>query len=238
LARASAALAVALDIGSGTRKSPLPIPTLPASSLWEALPKAQTVDPACAYVIRLPTASDQKSKKGSPPRYCFCFSFAPVRLRPTCVNLVHWLCLSAAIPHSELRIPRLPSTPSLWEVLPKLAFLSQTPIAKQLRRQGMRLLPLKKYEKGSGNQSHGAFSYNAALHSHIMRNIRVATFQFQHAPGDKTANLATIERFVASAAAQKVEIITFPECCISGFWPRALPPPDACIATHKMHKSA
>ncbi len=51
-----------------------------------------------------------------------------------------------------------------------------------------------------------------------MRNIRVAAVQFQHAPGDKAANLAAIERFIASAAAQKVEIITFPECCISGYW--------------------
>src|SRR2546423_9389551 len=51
-----------------------------------------------------------------------------------------------------------------------------------------------------------------------MRNIRVAAVQFQHAPGDKAANLATIERFVVSAAAQRVEIIAFPECCISGYW--------------------
>jgi len=51
-----------------------------------------------------------------------------------------------------------------------------------------------------------------------MRNIRVAAVQFQHAPGDKSANLATIEHFVAAAAAQKAEIITFPECCISGYW--------------------
>lgn len=51
-----------------------------------------------------------------------------------------------------------------------------------------------------------------------MRNIRVATVQFQHAPGDKAANLATIERFVEQAAAQQTEIIAFPECCISGYW--------------------
>ena len=51
-----------------------------------------------------------------------------------------------------------------------------------------------------------------------MRNIRVAAVQFQHAPGDKRANLATIERFVKQAAEQRVEIITFPECCISGYW--------------------
>jgi len=51
-----------------------------------------------------------------------------------------------------------------------------------------------------------------------MRNIRVAAVQFQHAPGDKATYLPTIERFVQQAAAQNVEIITFPECCISGYW--------------------
>jgi predicted amidohydrolase len=51
-----------------------------------------------------------------------------------------------------------------------------------------------------------------------MRNIRVAAAQFQHAPGEKDANLGTIERFVAQAREQQVEIIAFPECCISGYW--------------------
>ena len=51
-----------------------------------------------------------------------------------------------------------------------------------------------------------------------MRNIRVAAVQFQHAPGDKAANLATIEQFVAEAARRQAEIIAFPECCISGYW--------------------
>src|SRR5438094_9617427 len=51
-----------------------------------------------------------------------------------------------------------------------------------------------------------------------MRNIRVAAVQFQHTPGDKQANLAVIERFVSRAARQQVEIIAFPECCISGYW--------------------
>jgi predicted amidohydrolase len=51
-----------------------------------------------------------------------------------------------------------------------------------------------------------------------MRNIRVAAVQFQHQPGDKAANLAAIERFVAAAARQQVEIVCFPECCISGYW--------------------
>ncbi len=51
-----------------------------------------------------------------------------------------------------------------------------------------------------------------------MRNIRVGSVQFQHAPGDKAANLATIARFAAEAAQQGVEILAFPECCISGYW--------------------
>lgn len=51
-----------------------------------------------------------------------------------------------------------------------------------------------------------------------MRDIRVAAVQFEHAPGDKSANLRTIERFAETAAAREVEIVAFPECCISGYW--------------------
>ena len=51
-----------------------------------------------------------------------------------------------------------------------------------------------------------------------MRDIRVASVQFQHAAGDKPANLRTIERFVSAAAGQGVQLIVFPECCISGYW--------------------
>jgi predicted amidohydrolase len=51
-----------------------------------------------------------------------------------------------------------------------------------------------------------------------MKDLRVASVQFQHAPGDKTYNLSVIERFVKQAAAQQVEIVLFPECCISGYW--------------------
>jgi predicted amidohydrolase len=51
-----------------------------------------------------------------------------------------------------------------------------------------------------------------------MRKTRVAAVQFQHAAGDPAANLATIERFASRAAEQRVEIIAFSECCISGYW--------------------
>jgi predicted amidohydrolase len=51
-----------------------------------------------------------------------------------------------------------------------------------------------------------------------MRDIRVATVQFQHAPGDRDYNLGRIRHFVAEAAASGVEIIAFPEMCITGYW--------------------
>jgi predicted amidohydrolase len=51
-----------------------------------------------------------------------------------------------------------------------------------------------------------------------MRDVRVAAVQFEHKAGDKQANLAKIRAFVEQAAEQGVEIIAFPECCITGYW--------------------
>jgi len=51
-----------------------------------------------------------------------------------------------------------------------------------------------------------------------MRNVRAAAVQFEHAPGDKRANLDKIRGLVKGAARQGVEIIAFPECCITGYW--------------------
>jgi predicted amidohydrolase len=51
-----------------------------------------------------------------------------------------------------------------------------------------------------------------------MNNIRVASVQFQHSPGDKAANLGKIRAFVERAAASRVELIAFPEMCITGYW--------------------
>jgi predicted amidohydrolase len=51
-----------------------------------------------------------------------------------------------------------------------------------------------------------------------MKPIRVGSVQMQHAPGDKKANLDKIRKFVEQAAAEKVDLIVFPECCISGYW--------------------
>jgi predicted amidohydrolase len=50
-----------------------------------------------------------------------------------------------------------------------------------------------------------------------MKNIRVASVQFEHAAGDKQANLAKLKSYVAKAAERAVELIEFPECCITGY---------------------
>jgi predicted amidohydrolase len=51
-----------------------------------------------------------------------------------------------------------------------------------------------------------------------MRDVRVATVQFQHEPGDKTYNLGRVRHFVTEAAKSGVEIIAFPEMCLTGYW--------------------
>lgn len=51
-----------------------------------------------------------------------------------------------------------------------------------------------------------------------MRNIRVAAVQFEHSAGDKRSNLEKIMHFANKAAEAKVEIVIFPECCITGYW--------------------
>ena len=51
-----------------------------------------------------------------------------------------------------------------------------------------------------------------------MNRIRAASVQFNHAPGDKAANMGRIREFVAEAAARKVDLVVFPEMCITGYW--------------------
>ena len=51
-----------------------------------------------------------------------------------------------------------------------------------------------------------------------MKKIRVAAVQMEHAAGDKQANLAKVCAFVEKAAKQNVELIIFPECCLTGYW--------------------
>src|ERR1051326_6590409 len=51
-----------------------------------------------------------------------------------------------------------------------------------------------------------------------MRNMTVASVQFESAPGNKLANLGKIRAFAEKAAHRNVELIVFPECCITGYW--------------------
>ncbi|XWW96217.1 hypothetical protein V2A60_004190 [Cordyceps javanica] len=68
-------------------------------------------------------------------------------------------------------------------------------------------------------------------------DLRIATVQFESASGDKAANLATIERFAAAAAARGCHTVAFHECCVPGYtfasrlsrdalWAVAEPVPD------------
>ena len=51
-----------------------------------------------------------------------------------------------------------------------------------------------------------------------MNAIRAAAVQFNHRPGDKDANIETVNHFVKEAAAQQVDLLCFPEMCITGYW--------------------
>ena len=51
-----------------------------------------------------------------------------------------------------------------------------------------------------------------------MRQMRVASVQFEHIDGDKAANFAKIRRFVDKAVEAGAELVVFPECCITGYW--------------------
>ncbi len=51
-----------------------------------------------------------------------------------------------------------------------------------------------------------------------MTTIKAASVQFNHRGADKAYNLEQIEHFVAEAAKAGVELILFPEMCITGYW--------------------
>lgn len=50
------------------------------------------------------------------------------------------------------------------------------------------------------------------------RQLRVASVQMESLAGDKAANFGKIEAFVSQASRQGVEMIVFPECCVTGYW--------------------
>lgn len=48
--------------------------------------------------------------------------------------------------------------------------------------------------------------------------LRAATVQFQHRPGDKAYNLGVVESFCETAHQQGVQLVVFPEMCLTGYW--------------------
>jgi predicted amidohydrolase len=48
--------------------------------------------------------------------------------------------------------------------------------------------------------------------------IKVSAVQFNHRAGDAAYNLARINHFCQKAAAQQVQLIAFPEMCVTGYW--------------------
>lgn len=51
-----------------------------------------------------------------------------------------------------------------------------------------------------------------------MKILRAAAVQFQHAPGDKAANLARVATFAGEAARRGAQLIVCPEACLTGYW--------------------
>ena len=52
----------------------------------------------------------------------------------------------------------------------------------------------------------------------MAETVRAATVQFEHSDGNKKVNMGKIESFLNDAVQQKVQIVVFPECCITGYW--------------------
>jgi len=50
-----------------------------------------------------------------------------------------------------------------------------------------------------------------------MKNIKIATAQFENASGDKIYNLRMIDQLVANAASEGAEVVCFHECSITGY---------------------
>lgn len=51
-----------------------------------------------------------------------------------------------------------------------------------------------------------------------MQDLRVGSVQFQHVPNDKSENLKTMRHFIEEAASRNVQLLVFPEMCITGYW--------------------
>ncbi len=52
----------------------------------------------------------------------------------------------------------------------------------------------------------------------LRHTVRSGAVQFTHRPSDKVYNLARIREFVVEAASAGVQVLAFPEMCITGYW--------------------
>jgi predicted amidohydrolase len=50
-----------------------------------------------------------------------------------------------------------------------------------------------------------------------MKDLRAASVQMHHVAGDKQANMAKIQTFLTQVAQQEVDLIAFPEMCLTGY---------------------
>jgi len=51
-----------------------------------------------------------------------------------------------------------------------------------------------------------------------LNHIKAAAVQFQHSPGNKKYNFDRIQSFTESASKQSINLLVFPEMCITGYW--------------------
>jgi predicted amidohydrolase len=51
-----------------------------------------------------------------------------------------------------------------------------------------------------------------------LNHIKAAAVQFQHSPGNKEYNFDRIQSFTESASRQSIDLLVFPEMCITGYW--------------------
>ena len=51
-----------------------------------------------------------------------------------------------------------------------------------------------------------------------MKPLKAAAVQFQHVAGEKSYNIERIHSFTKSASEQSVDLLVFPEMCITGYW--------------------
>ncbi len=50
-----------------------------------------------------------------------------------------------------------------------------------------------------------------------MRNLKIALGQMRVVPGQPSINFATLSAMVKAAKSQKVDLVVFPELCITGY---------------------